>query len=35
MSIKGNQRTLWLFLVRLEVIDYGKTDKVEKSMLLT
>ena len=35
MGIRDNRRTLWLFLIRMEVISYGKTDEVEKSLLLT
>lgn len=35
MGIRDNWRTLWLFLIRMEVINYGETGKVEKSLLLT
>jgi hypothetical protein len=33
MSIRNNRRTLWLFLIRMEVMNYGETDEVEKSLL--
>ena len=33
MGIRGSRRTLWLFLIRMEVMNYGETDEVEKSML--
>ena len=33
MGIRDNRRTLWLFLIRTEVINYGETGKVEKSLL--
>ena len=33
MVIRDNRRTLWLFLIRMEVMNYGETGKVEKSML--
>jgi hypothetical protein len=35
MGIRDNRRSLWLFLIRIEAIDYGKTDEVEKSMQFT
>lgn len=34
MGIRGNRRTLWLILIRIEVMNYGETDEVEKSLLL-
>ena len=34
MVIRDNRRTLWLFLIRMEVMDYGETDEIEKSLLL-
>ncbi len=33
MVIRDNRRTLWLFLIRMEVMNYGETDEVEKSLL--
>jgi len=33
MSIRNNRRTLWLFLIRMEVMNYGETDEVEESLL--
>jgi hypothetical protein len=33
MGIRDNRRTLWLFLIRMEVMNYGETSKVEKSLL--
>jgi hypothetical protein len=33
MGIRDNQRTLWLFLIRMEVMSYGETHEVEKSLL--
>ena len=35
MGIRGNRRTLWLFLIRMEVLNNGETDEVAKSLLLT
>jgi hypothetical protein len=34
MGIRDNRRTLWLFLIRMEVMNYGKTNEVEKSLQL-
>jgi hypothetical protein len=33
MVIRDNRRTLWLFLIRVEVMSYGETDEMEKSLL--
>ena len=33
MGIRDNRRTLWLFLIGMEVTNYGETDEVEKSLL--
>ena len=33
MGIRDNRRALWLFLIRMEVMNYGETDEVEKSLL--
>jgi len=33
MGIRDNRRTLWLFLIRMEVMNYGETDEVAKSLL--
>jgi len=33
MGIRDNWRTLWLFLIRMEEMNYGETDEVEKSLL--
>ncbi len=33
MVIRDNQRMLWLFVIRMEVMNYGETDEVEKSLL--
>ena len=35
MGIRDKRRTLWLFLIRMEGINYGETSKVEKSLLPT
>ena len=34
MVIRDNRRTLWLFLIRMEVMDYDETDEMEKSLQL-
>jgi len=34
MAIRDNRRTLWLFLIRIEEINHGQTEKVEKCMPL-
>jgi len=35
VGIRDNRRTLWLFLFRMGVMNYGETDEVEKSLLFT
>ena len=35
MGIRDSRRTLWLFLIRMEVLNNGETDEAEKSLLLT
>jgi|LFRM01.1.fsa_nt_gb hypothetical protein len=33
MSIRNNRRTLWSFLITMEVMNYGEANEVEKSLL--